>query len=130
MQKLHQHRNQQPLLAKKLSGPSLKAFRAICDRWQLSIDEASDLMGNPPRGLFAQWFTNQENVLLDELQIKRISYLLAIYNSLKVYLPDQESSLAWVRCPNDDGFFAGKSPLEQMRKGRLGYLKEVLLHIT
>lgn len=124
--------NQNPhqISARKLSVPSLKAFLAICDRWQLSVDEASDLMGSPPRRLFAQWFTDYENVLLNELEIKRISYLLAIYNGLKTYLPAGVSSLVWVRSPNKDIFFSGKSPLDQMKKGQLAYLSELLLHIT
>ena len=125
-----QQDQQQQQLAKKLSLPSLKAFCAICDKWQLSIDEASDLMGSPPRHLFAQWFSHRENVMLDNIQIKRISYLLAIFNALKTYLPNEMSSLVWIRRPNTESLFEGKSPLSQMRKGELGFLNELLKFIA
>jgi len=121
---------QQQPSARKLSGPCLNAFFAICDRWQLTLEESCSLMGEPPRQEFVRWSADRHNTILNELQIKRISYLLAIYNALKEYLPKRTSSLAWIRRPNDHSLFQGKSPLEFMRQGKVEHLNQVLLLIA
>ena len=54
--------------------------------------------------------------------LERLSYLLGIYKSLQILLPDPVAADAWVRRPNTALLFGGRSALERMLSGQVADL--------
>jgi hypothetical protein len=54
--------------------------------------------------------------------LERLSYVLGIYKSLQILLPEPERADAWVRRPNDAPLFGGGSALGRMLGGQVADL--------
>lgn len=105
----------------KLGGPGLRAFVALAEQWQLSVPEQLKLLGVTSRSTFFKW-KREANPRLPRDTLERISYLLGIYKSLRILLPDDAAVIAWVRKPNDAPLFGGKPALERMLSGQVADL--------
>lgn len=106
------------------SGPALKAFFRIAERWKLDVDQQMQLLGATARSTFFKWKKDMDGHLsMDTLE--RVSYLLGIFKSLHILLPDEEAADAWVRKPNAAPLFGGKAALDRMLSGRVSDLYEV-----
>ena len=102
-------------------GAGLRAFANIAEAWGLSVAEQLKLLGIPSRSTFFKWRREQQpRVPQDTLE--RLSYLLGIYKSLQILLPDPHAADAWVRQPNDAAPFGGRSALERMLSGQVADL--------
>jgi hypothetical protein len=104
-----------------LGGPGLRAFVALAEQWQLSIPEQLKLLGIASRSTFFKW-KREARPRLPQDTLERISYLLGIYKSLRILLPDDEAVIAWVRKPNDAPLFGGKTALERLLSGQVADL--------
>jgi len=111
-----------PVLDRKaLSGPALRTFFRIADRWGLSVDEQKTLLGMVSSSTFYKWKRDPQVTLpLDTLE--RISYILGIYKALQILLPDEQAADAWVRKPNHAPPFGGTSALTRMLSGHVSDL--------
>jgi hypothetical protein len=104
-----------------LGGPALRAFVNIAEAWDLSIAEQLKLLGIASRSSFFKWRRERDpNLPRDTLE--RLSYLLGIYKSLQILLPDERAADAWVRKPNTAAPFGGRSALERMLSGQVADL--------
>lgn len=102
-------------------GAGLRAFANIAQAWDLSVAEQLTLLGIGSRSTYFKWRREREPRLpLDTLE--RLSYLLGIYKSLQILLPDPRAADEWVRKPNDAPLFGGRSALERMLSGRVADL--------
>ena len=102
-------------------GPALRAFANIAEAWGLSVAEQLKLLGIASRSTFFKWRREREpRVPQDTLE--RLSYLLGIYKSLQILLPDTRAADAWVRQPNSAPPFGGNSALERMLSGQVADL--------
>ena len=102
-------------------GPALRAFENIAQAWGLSVAEQLKLLGIASRSTYFKWRRESEPRLpLDTLE--RLSYLLGIYKSLQILLPDPHAADAWVRKPNQAPLFGGRPALERMLSGRVADL--------
>lgn len=106
----------------KFSTAGLKAFFNICRHWQLTNDQEIILLGTPSSATFDEWKRSPETARLDQDTLVRISYLLGIYKSLQILLPNHISADAWIRKPNDAPLFSGKSALDCMLSGNVSDL--------
>lgn len=103
------------------SGPALRAFFKIAERWGLDVEQQIVLLGQPARSTFFKWKQDRDGRLsMDTLE--RISYVLGIFKSLNVLLPEANAADAWIKKPNDAPLFAGKSALDRMLSGRVSDL--------
>lgn len=105
----------------RTSGPALRAFERIGDRWRLSQKERYTILGLPR----STYFTAKKNAGVARLSrdtLERISYVLGIYSALKILLPRREAADAWVRTANDNSLFKGHPPIEMMMGGKVGDL--------
>jgi hypothetical protein len=103
----------------RLSGPAIRAYQAIAEHWRLTTDERIDLLGaSISRGTLANWTAGGTRVVLSGDQLMRVSLLVGIYESLqRIWRQAPHEADAWVRRPRSDGPFAGRDPVEFMRRG-------------
>ncbi|MBK9134355.1 MAG: DUF2384 domain-containing protein [Betaproteobacteria bacterium] len=109
----------------QLAAPGLRAFERIAQAWQLSVDEQLCLLGQPPRSTFFAWRKHPERASLPRDTLERLSYLLGIWKSLSILLPDAAAADAWVRQPNATPAFGGRSALARMLAGNVSDLHAV-----
>lgn len=104
-----------------LGGPGLRAFANIAEAWKLSIAEQLQLLGIGSRSTFFKW-RRESSPRLPRDTLERLSYLLGIYKSLQILLPDPTAADEWVRRPNDAAPFGGRSALDRMLSGNVADL--------
>lgn len=106
----------------RLSQSAMDGFFAIVEKWDLTMDQAGELLGGVPRSTIYKWKTGSGTLRQDELT--RISYIIGIYKALHILLP---ASLAdeWVKRPNDDFLFGGRSPLDFALRSGIPGLQQV-----
>ena len=104
-----------------VGGAGLRAFANIAEAWGLSIAEQLSLLGIASRSTFFKW-RRERNPRLPRDTLERLSYLLGIYKSLQILLPDAHAADAWVRKPNDGAPFGGGSALDRMLSGQVADL--------
>ena len=94
----------------------MRAFFQIADKWKLSSDEASSLLGRPARSTIHNWKTG--DIPAQSLDLaSRISYILGIFKALEILYQRPEMADEWVRRPN--AAFGGQSALERMCAGQM-----------
>jgi hypothetical protein len=113
----------------QLGAAGLRAFERIAAAWQLSVDEQLRLLGQPPRSTFFAWRRHPERAGLSRDTLERLSYLLGIWKSLQILLPDGAAADAWVRQPNAAPPFGGRSALERMLAGNVSDLHAVRVYL-
>jgi hypothetical protein len=104
-----------------LGGAGLRAFANIAEAWKLPVAEQLTLLGIASRSTFFKW-RRERNPKLPRDTLERLSYLLGIYKSLQILLPDTHAADEWVRKPNDAAPFGGRSALERMLSGQVADL--------
>jgi hypothetical protein len=104
-----------------LGGPGLRAFANIAEAWGLTVAEQLKLLGLSSRSTFFKWRREREPRLPQDT-LERLSYLLGIYKSLQILLPDPKAADEWVRRPNQAAPFGGRSALERMLSGQVADL--------
>jgi hypothetical protein len=104
-----------------LGGPGLRAFVNIAEAWGLSIAEQLKLLGIASRSTFFKW-RRERDPKLPRDTLERLSYVLGIYKSLQILLPDPKAADAWIRTPNLATPFGGGSALERMLSGQVADL--------
>jgi len=102
-------------------GAGLRAFVRIAEAWGLTVAEQLKLLGIASRSTFFKWRREQDPRLPQDT-LERLSYLLGIYKSLQILLPDPRAADEWVRKPNSAAPFGGRSALERMLSGQVADL--------
>lgn len=106
---------------KTASGPALRTFFKIAERWDLNVEEQMKLLGIGARSTFFKWKQDLDGRLtMDTLE--RISYILGIFKALNILLPDEDAADKWVKKPNDAPIFSGKTALARMLSGHVSDL--------
>ncbi len=104
-----------------LGGAGIRAFAALAEAWGLSVAEQLTLLGQQSRSTYFKW-KKDPNPRLPRDTLERISYLLGIYKSLQILLPDPAAADGWLRKPNTAAPFGGRSALERMLSGQVADL--------
>ena len=107
-------------------GVALRAFFRLVELWGLSMDQARQLLGRPSRATMYNWKAGKARTLPHDT-LRRISYLLGIYNALQILDRDPQLAEAWIRRPN--AAFGGQSALERMLAGDVTDLAAVRAHL-
>lgn len=101
----------------RLTPSALKAFFNILARWGVGEEDGVRLLGGVSRSRFYTLKKNPGGVL-DQDKLQRVSLLVGIFKALNI-LHDERLADAWVRLPNRNRIFGGKTPLEFMLRGGL-----------
>ena len=101
----------EPAVRRRLSGPALRSFFNIARAWQLSVHEERGLLGWPPASTFHKYKSGDAGVLSFDT-LTRISLVLGIYKALHILYAEAALADRWMRLPNSNPLFGGRSPLE------------------
>jgi antitoxin Xre/MbcA/ParS-like protein len=104
-----------------LGGPGLRAFANIAEAWGLTVADQLKLLGIASRSTFFKW-RRETSPRLPRDTLERLSYVLGIYKSLQILLPDPKAADEWVRRPNSASPFGGQSALDRMLSGQVADL--------
>lgn len=107
----------------RLSAPGLKTFFKIMGRWKVRDEDARALLGGVSNGPFYDMKRKPERVL-DTDRLMRISYVIGIFKALRILHSDRLAD-EWVRLPNANPIFDGRTPLAYMVAGGLPALQTV-----
>jgi transcriptional regulator with XRE-family HTH domain len=99
----------------------------LTERWQLTRAELATLLGIRSTSTLDNWRRNPP-VSLSPDTLERISYLLHIHGALRQIFPVPRAT-EWLRRPNDDAPFLGKSALAFMLGGRMQHLLDTHRHL-
>ena len=103
------------------SAAGLRAFTRIAEAWGLSVAEQQRLLGLTSRSTYFKW-KKDPHVRLQRDTLERLSYLLGIYKALQILLPQAHAADEWIRRPNEEPLFGGRSALERMLSGNVADL--------
>lgn len=117
---------------RRVSGPGLRAFRALADNWDLDEGARRTLLGDPPRSTYHAWMKRaaqggEISLPLDTLL--RISALLGVHKALTILFVQKAEALKWLDGPHAGLPFAGRSPLELMLDGTQDGILAVRRHL-
>ncbi len=107
----------------RLSPSALRAFFNIVERWSIRDEDARVLLGGLSNGPYYSWRKNPDRTL-DTDMLTRVSYLIGIFKALNV-LYGEKLADEWVRLPNQNPIFAGRTPLAYMMAGGVPALQTV-----
>jgi uncharacterized protein (DUF2384 family) len=108
----------------RLSGPGIRAFFAIAERWQLGVEDQMALLDLDARSTFFQW-RKAAPAKLNRDRLERISHVLGIYKALRILFPLDAAADAWVKKPNQALLLGGKPALALMTTGGITGLAAV-----
>lgn len=101
----------------RLSRSALAGFFRIVERWKLRDEDAREFLGGLSSSAYYEWKKNPDRILEVD-RITRISYLVGIYKALHILYGDKLAD-EWVRLPNSNAIFGGRTPLAYMMAGGL-----------
>jgi len=116
------------------AGAGLRTFARIVEKWKLPSADAMALLGVDSRSTYYELLKrargSKEVKGLSKDQLDRLSYLLGIYEAIRVLFPhSEESRNEWVSRANSAPLFGGRSPVEVMRSSMIG-LYQTFAHLT
>ena len=97
----------------------LPAIFNIFSRWRLTGAQQMTLLGLGNEKTLYNWKGQPEKAKLARDSLERASYILGIYKSLQILLPDRTLADRWLSTPNDNPLFNGAAPLDRMLGGQV-----------
>ncbi len=97
----------------------LPAIFNIFSQWRLTGAQQQVLLGLGNEKTLYNWKSQPEKAKLTRDVLERTSYILGIYKSLQILLPDQTLADLWLTTPNDHPLFNGTAPLDRLLAGQV-----------
>ena len=97
----------------------LPAIFNIFSQWSLTGGQQMTLLGLNNEKTLYNWKSHPEKAKLTRDLLERASYILGIYKSLQILLPDQKLADHWLSMPNDNPIFNGTAPLDRILAGQV-----------
>ena len=103
-----------PALAdrKRLSGPGLRRFFRIMEKWKVSARDARLLLGGISSRYYNQLKERQQGRILNQDRLLRVNCIIAIHKALHSLLPASQAN-QWAQKVNWE-WFHGATPLAYM----------------
>jgi len=102
-----------------VTGSLLPAIFNIFKKWRLTGAQQMKLLGLSNEKTLYNWKGQPEKAKLTPDLLERASYILGIYKSLQILLPDQTLADNWLLTPNDNPIFSGTAPLDRLLAGQV-----------
>src|SRR5471030_2711063 len=117
-------RRRDPEVRHRMSGPAMRTFFHIADRWSLNTEEQRALLGWPPESTFYKYKTGRVSTLSYDM-LMRISLILGIYKAIQILYPEPDLADRWVKLPNSNPLFGGRPAMALMTEGGTDGLYQV-----
>lgn len=117
-------RRRDPKIRRQMSGPAIRTYFNVAERWGLTVEEQRALLGWPPESTYYKYKAGQVGTLSYDM-LMRISLVLGIYKNLHILYPEEALADGWVRLPNGNPLFGGKPALTLMTEGGMDGLYQV-----
>ena len=102
-----------------VSSSLLPAIFTIFSQWRLTGAQQMTLLGLSNEKTLYNWKSRPEKAKLTRDLLERTSYILGIYKSLEILLPDEGLADQWLATPNDNPLFNGTAPLDRLLAGQV-----------
>ena len=102
-------RRADPAVRKEMSGPAMRSFLNIADKWKLTVDEQRGLLGWPAASTYHKYKAGQVGTLSYDM-LTRISLVLGMFKALHILYADENLADRWMKLPNSNPMFGGKTP--------------------
>lgn len=112
-------------LDSNVTGSLLPSIFKIFSQWRLTCAQQMTLLGLSNEENLHNWKSQPEAAKLTRDQLERTSYILGIFKSLQVLLPEQSQADRWLLIPNDNPLFNGAAPLDHLLAGQVADLAVV-----
>ncbi|MCC6890830.1 MAG: DUF2384 domain-containing protein [Hyphomicrobiales bacterium] len=112
----------------RLSPGAVRMFVRLADVWKLTVDQRRALLGDISRPTYHNWRSGKIGTLSRD-QLERISLVLGIHKGLKLLFADDAGGMRWLKSPNRDLPFGGRSPLDRALQGSIDDLYAVRRYI-
>lgn len=114
---------------KDAAGPLIRTVLQIFERWELNNAQQQALLGLHSEGTFYNWKKKPETATLSNDLLERTSYILGIWRSLQILIPEEGISDSWITSPNQSIAFNGQAPLDRMLAGQIVDLAHVRMYL-
>ena len=102
-----------------VTGSLLPAIFNIFGRWSLTGAQQMALLGLSNEKTLYNWKSHPEKAKVTRDLLERASYILGIFKSLEILLPDPVLADRWLTTPNDNPVFSGTAPLDRVLAGQV-----------
>lgn len=105
---------------RRLSGPALRTFLTIADRWGLNEEQRRLVLGFPSRSTYHNWAKlarEGQPFTLDVDALLRISAVFGIHQALGVLFAEEAEGVRWLKGPHMAPMFGGQPPLALVTSG-------------
>lgn len=105
---------------RRLSGPALRTFLTIADRWSLTEEQRRLVLGYPSRSTYHHWAKlarEGQPITLDVDALLRISAVFGIHQALGVLFGEEAEGVRWLKGPHMAPVFGGQPPLALVTSG-------------
>jgi uncharacterized protein (DUF2384 family) len=107
---------------RRVSGPGLRTFLTITDRYGITTQDRIALLGEPSKSTYHEWVRKAREAAplslpLDTLT--RISGVLGIHKALGILFPIEAEAMTWLKGPHQAEVFGGQAPVDVMIGGGL-----------
>lgn len=103
-------RRRDPGIRRRMSGAAVRTFLNVASAWSLSNEERRALLGWPPESTFFKYKSGDTGTLAYDM-LMRISLVLGIYKDLHILYPEEALADGWMRLPNNNPLFGGRTAL-------------------
>ena len=107
---------------RRVSGPGLRAFLSIADRYGIPTRDRIALLGEPSRSTYHEWVRKAHagaTLTLPLDTLTRISGILGIHKALGILFPIEAEAMTWLKGPHRGEVFGGQAPIELAINGGL-----------
>lgn len=115
-------RHDVPEITSQEAAALARATTRLFERWQLSDNQACELLGGMAPRTWARWKTGDHG-RIDRDLATRMSILMGVHKGLRYLFSDPKRGYEWIRRPN--AAFEGRSALEVMLGGTMFHLQRV-----
>ena len=103
---------------------ALHGFLWLAELWNLAPEERVRVLGLGDPSALEAWCAHPKEIPGPEVLI-RVSHLFAIHRALTTLIPDQAQVRGWLRRPNGESRFQGRSPLSMLSSSHIQDLEMV-----
>ena len=115
---------------KVTAATGLRTAVTILDRWGATGEQGEAIL-RVSHSTYARAKRKEglQSISLDRDQLTRVSFVLNIHAALRTIFDNPDNLYGFMRMPNDNAFFFGRSPLEVMGSGDMVAVYETFKRI-